>query len=143
MATTAYRDFKRSEGIVVAAQNFPQVVSDIVHDAVNKDQVCETCGGLGEITVTMFGEGGSKAEKKNQCIVCEGKGRIIKSGDPVARKQILDMMEATGKGITNISAGSANVVVTSETSLEEMLKQARGGGNKNESPRTIEGERPN
>lgn len=137
MATTAYRDFKRSEAVVVAAQQLPQMVSGIMEDALNKDQVCETCRGEGKIMVTLFGEGGAKIEKTNDCIVCEGKGRIIKSGDPVARKQILEMMELAGKGITNINAHDSNVVVATEESLEAMLKKARGGANGNQNLRTI------
>jgi hypothetical protein len=117
---TIYRDYKRSEAIVTAAQRLPKIVEDIALDAETREVCCAACAGKGYVMVRL-----EKDVKKEDCIPCAGSGKVTQSGDPVARKQILEMMELAGKGVLNISAPGSNVLVTGGESLEETLRNAR------------------
>lgn len=116
----AFKEYKRSEAMVIAALGLPGTIQGIVEDAQPREVTCGACEGSGEIKV-MAGE----AEVTKYCIPCEGKGKLRVAGDPVARKQILEMMELAGKGATNITAQQANVLVAAGESLEETLRGAR------------------
>ena len=132
-----FRDMKRLEGIVAVAQRLPKVMEDVAVDAENKQVTCASCEGSGQIIVKKDGEGLPLETKL--CIPCEGLGKIIKSGDPVARKQVLEMMELGGK--VPIWAPNSQILAVGE-SLEETLKAARkGAGNGiDRMERTIDGD---
>lgn len=119
----SYRDWKRSEAVISAAKRLPGIVQGIAEDAETRLLTCPTCEGAGKIKVE---------DTIKDCIPCEGSGKIRQPGDPVARKQILEMMELSGRGQMNISAPGAQVLVAGE-SLEDTLRAARqaknGGGN--------------
>jgi len=117
-----FRDMKRLEGIVAVAQRLPKVMEDVAEDAENKQVTCASCEGLGQIIVKRGGEG--LPQETKMCIPCEGLGKVIKSGDPVARKQVLEIMELGGK--VPIWAPNSQILAVGE-SLEETLKAARKG----------------
>lgn len=117
-----YRNFKRSESVIEAARRLPGIIEGIAVDAESRLVTCGACEGAGKITI---GEGDQTQQK--MCIPCEGEGKVIRSGDPAARKQILEMMEMSGKGIgvMNITAPGSNIIASgSGDSLEETLRMA-------------------
>ncbi len=118
-----YRDMKRLEGIAAVAQRLPKVMEDVAMDAESKEITCLSCEGSGKVVIKKD-ENGLPLETKT-CLPCEGSGKVIKSGDPVARKQVLEMMEMTGKA--PIWAPGSNIVALGE-SLEDTLRNARKGG---------------
>lgn len=115
-----YRDMKRLEGIAAVASRLPKVMEDVAADAESKLVTCASCEGTGRITIKKDDQ--SLPVETKLCIPCEGKGQIIKSGDPVARKQVLDIMELTGKA--PIWAPGSNILATGE-SLEDTLRNVR------------------
>lgn len=127
-----YRDMKRLEGIVAVAQRLPKVMEDVAVDAESRDVTCAACEGLGTVAVKRDDQGLPTETK--MCIPCEGKGKVLKPGDAVARKQVLEMMELSGKA--PIWAPGSNIVAINE-SLEDMLKNARRGGQNGDAARTI------
>lgn len=120
---TVYRDFKRSQAVIGAAQRLPGIVQGIAEDAEARDLTCASCEGSGAIAIKRDGEGLPVESKR--CIPCEGIGKIRQPGDPVARKQILEMMELSGRAATPINAPGANILVAGGDSLEETLRAAR------------------
>lgn len=125
----AFKEYKRSEAMVIAALGLPATIQGIVEDAQPSERTCAACEGTGIIvTKPQEGkqeeEGFSPAEFK-KCIPCEGSGKVRVPGDPVARKQMLEMMELSGRGATNINAQNAQVLVAAGESLEETLRAAR------------------
>jgi hypothetical protein len=118
----AYKQFKRSEAVISAAQHLPAIVEGIAIDAQPREVTCAQCEGTGEIQVTVGEE-----TKTKRCIPCEGSGKVRQAGDPVARKQVLEMMELVGKGAMTINAPGANMVVGTGETLEETLRAARRG----------------
>lgn len=119
-----YRDMKRLEGIVAVASRLPKVMDDVAQDAESRQVTCASCEGTGRI-VTKRDEQNLPTETK-LCIPCEGSGKITQSGDPVARKQVLEMMELTGKSSAPIWAPGSNILATGE-SLEDTLRNLRKG----------------
>lgn len=119
-----FRDMKRLEGVVAVAQRLPKVMEDVAIDAESKTLTCEPCEGTGRI-VTKRDEQKLPLETK-RCIPCDGSGKVVKSGDAIARKQVLEMMELTGKA--PIWAPNSNIVALGE-SLEDTLRNVRKGGN--------------
>jgi len=117
-----YRDMKRLEGIAAVAQRLPKVLEDVAADAESKELTCQSCEGTGQIAIKKDEQGLPIELKK--CLPCEGRGVYIKSGDPVARKQVLEIMEMTGK--QPIWAPGSNIVALNE-SLEDTLRNVRRG----------------
>jgi len=115
-----YRDMKRLEGIAAVASRLPKVMEDVAADAESKLVTCHSCEGTGRIIIKKDDQ--SLPVETKLCIPCEGNGKIVKSGDPVARKQVLDIMELTGKA--PIWAPGSNILATGE-SLEETLRNVR------------------
>lgn len=118
-----YRDMKRLEGVVAVAQRLPKVMEDVALDAESKQVTCPSCEGTGKVVIKMDKEGLPVESKR--CIPCEGLGVIIKPGDAVARKQVLEIMELTGKA--PIWAPGSNILALNE-SLEDTLRNVRKGG---------------
>lgn len=121
-----YRDAKRLEGIVAVANRLPKVMEDVATDAESKLVTCAQCEGSGLIIIKpQKGEVGDpdfEAAVFKKCIPCEGQGTVIKSGDATARKQVLEIMELTGKA--PIWAPGSNILVPGE-SLEDTLRGVR------------------
>lgn len=111
-----YRDLKRLEGIAAVAERLPTVLDGIATDAESKEVTCAQCEGEGSVTITKNDQPVVKP-----CIPCEGTGRVTRSGDPVARKQVLEMMELAGK-VTPLWAPGSNIVMSGE-SLEDTLRR--------------------
>jgi hypothetical protein len=121
VVTAAYRDWKRTEAVLKAAEHLPGIVESIALDAQNKEIPCAVCEGIGRVFIKTSGE---DIDKK--CIVCEGVGKVVKSGDAVARKQILEMMELAGRGVMNVDARGSNVLLQNRgESMEDTLKASR------------------
>lgn len=118
-----YRDMKRLEGVVAVAQRLPKVMEDVALDAESKQLTCPSCEGTGKVVIKMDKEGLPVESKR--CIPCEGLGVITKPGDAVARKQVLEMMELTGKA--PIWAPGSQILALNE-SLEDTLRNVRKGG---------------
>lgn len=122
----AFRDYKRLEGIVAVAERVPTILEGIAQDAEPSETICLSCGGEGRIP-TALNEDDVVMETK-PCIPCNATGKVRKPGDPLARKQVLEMMELAGPRATPVVTNS-QVLITSG-SLEETLRSAgRGGGN--------------
>lgn len=132
-----YRDMKRLEGVVAVAQRLPKVMEDVALDAESKQLTCPSCEGTGKVVIKMDKEGLPVESKR--CIPCEGLGVITKPGDAVARKQVLEMMELTGKA--PIWAPGSQILALNE-SLEDTLRNVRKGGQDatNRMERTIDGD---
>lgn len=118
-----YRDMKRLEGVVAVAQRLPKVMEDVAIDAESKELTCASCEGTGQHIVKRDEQGLPLETKK--CLPCEGKGLVVKPGDAVARKQVLEMMELTGKA--PIWAPGSQILALNE-SLEDTLRNVRKGG---------------
>lgn len=118
-----YRDMKRLEGVVAVAQRLPKVMEDVALDAESKQVTCPSCEGTGKVVIKMDKEGLPVESKR--CIPCEGLGVITKPGDAIARKQVLEMMELTGKA--PIWAPGSQILALNE-SLEDTLRNVRKGG---------------
>lgn len=130
-----YRDSKRLEGIVAVAERLPKVMQDVAIDAESRMLTCVACEGSGRIAIVSDKQG-LPAETK-MCIPCEGLGKILKSGDAVARKQVMEMMELTGKApIWAPGSNILNVGESFEDTLRNMRKGADSGANRTSS--TIE-----
>lgn len=121
----AFKEYKRSEAMVIAALGLPATIQGIVEDAQPSERTCVACEGTGKVIVPSATDGVEPTEKR--CIPCEGSGKVRVPGDPVARKQMLEMMELSGRGATNINAQNAQVLVAAGESLEETLRAARRG----------------
>lgn len=132
---TAYRDYQRLEGIVAVASRVPEVMAGIAHDALPTFSTCPVCKGTRRVA-TKVDEAGLPIETE-KCIPCEGEGRIRKPGDPLARKQVLEMMDLAGPRATPIITNS-NVVMTGG-SLEDTLRAARSSATAAIPERTPEG----
>jgi hypothetical protein len=117
-----YRDMKRLEGIAAVAQRLPKVMEDVAADAESKEVTCASCEGTGQIVIKRDDQGLPVETKR--CLPCEGSGKQVKSGDPVARKQVLEMMELTGKA--PIWAPNSQIVSLGD-SLEDTLRAVRRG----------------
>lgn len=115
-----YRDMKRLEGIVAVASRLPKVMEDVAADAESRLVTCASCEGTGRITIKRDDQ--SFPVETKLCIPCEGVGKVIKSGDAVARKQVLEIMELTGKA--PIWAPGSNILIPGE-SLEDTLRGVR------------------
>lgn len=128
-----FKEMKRAEAVVAVAQRLPQVAEGIAHDAESREVTCEACSGEGIIVICpQVGQQDHpdfKPAEFKKCIPCEGTGKVLRSGDPMARKQVLEMMGLAGSHATPISAPGANILIASGQSLEETLRQAKGGGN--------------
>jgi hypothetical protein len=123
-----YRDMKRLEGVVAVAMRLPKVMEDVAADAESKEVTCPACFGEGRITVEAAAPAKDDQPAREAvtrvCIPCEGLGRVVKPGDAAARKQVLDIMELTGKA--PIWAPGSNILATGE-SLEDTLRAVRRG----------------
>ena len=117
-----YRDMKRLEGIAAVAMRLPKVMEDVAADAESKEVTCPSCEGSGQIIVKRDEQGLPVETKK--CLPCEGRGLQTKAGDPIARKQVLEMMELTGKA--PIWAPNSQIVSLGD-SLEDTLRAVRRG----------------
>lgn len=115
-----YRDMKRLEGIVAVAERLPKVMEDVAADAESREVTCAQCEGVGRISIKRDDQ--SLPTETKLCIPCEGRGKIIKSGDATARKQVLEIMELTGK--SPIWAPGSNILIPGE-SLEDTLRGVR------------------
>lgn len=136
-----YQKSKRLESIVQVAQHLPTIAEGIAIDAESKETTCTTCEGSGVIVVkAQVGKEGdanySPAETKT-CIPCEGVGSVLHSGDPVARKQVLEMMNLAGSQAMPIVAPGSQFLFTG-ASLEDTLRAGRKG-NTNGSDRNERG----
>jgi hypothetical protein len=116
-----YRDMKRLEGIVAVASRLPDVMAGVAADAESKEVTCPQCEGSGRIAIKKDDQ--SLPIETKLCIPCEGSGRVIRSGDAVARKQVLEIMELTGKA-PPIWAPGSNILIPGE-SLEDTLRGVR------------------
>jgi hypothetical protein len=127
---TAFQQYKKLQAIVNIAREMPAVASDIAADARNKLVTCTACKGSGRIIISSDPESPITTE---MCIPCEGTGKVVQRGDKDARKQMLEVMELAGRGAIAVDNRGGQMVVTSEGSLENMLKQSRtqprGGAN--------------
>jgi hypothetical protein len=83
----AYLDYRREQGMVELANRIPQAMADIGDDALSKRRRCPKCRGVGELTID-----GEMLE----CEDCWGTGMLVKSGDPDARKAMLEAAKITG-----------------------------------------------
>lgn len=123
----AWRDYQRLEGIVEVASRVPQVMAGIAQDALPQELTCTVCKGTGRVT-TAADDKGLPIETE-MCIPCEGVGKVRKPGDPIARKQVLEMMELVGPKALPIMPITGSNVVIAGGSLEDTLRAARGNGN--------------
>jgi hypothetical protein len=134
-----YKDMKTSEGLIAVAQRIPKVMEDIAQDAESKEVTCTSCEGSGQIVIKKDEQGLLVETKK--CLPCEGRGLQVKAGDPVARKQVLEMMELTGK--QPIWAPNSQIVSLGD-SLEDTLRAVRrgreAGNGPDRTPSTIDGD---
>jgi hypothetical protein len=121
---SAFKESKRMETVVAVAQRLPAIGEGIAQDAESKSVTCPTCEGSG---VVAAGEKEGKTQTKT-CIPCEGSGSVTRSGDPVARKQVLEMMQMVGASAMPINAPGANILISSG-SLEDTLRAAKGAAN--------------
>lgn len=121
-----YRDMKRLEGIVAVAERLPDVMAGVVADAESKQVTCQHCEGSGLVIIKPqkgnVGDPDFEAAQFKKCIPCEGSGSVVKSGDALARKQVLEIMELTGK--SPIWAPGSNILIPGE-SLEDTLRGVR------------------
>lgn len=123
----AYRDMKRLEGTVAMAQRLPKIMEDVAIDAESRLSPCVACKGTGRITIGQKESG--LPERIEACIPCEGTGQVRQSGDPVARKQVLEVMELVGKGSLNVSAPGGKIGIFGSGALEDTLRLAQRGTN--------------
>lgn len=120
-----YQEHKRLEGIIRVSQMAPAVLEGIAEDAMPQETTCAACEGTGRIAIARDEEG--VPTDTRMCIPCDGKGYVRKPGDPIARKQVLEIMELTGpKAAPIVPISGSNVIVTGGT-LEDTLRAARGG----------------
>lgn len=136
-----YRDMKRLEGIIAVASRLPAVMEDVARDAESRLVTCPSCEGSGRITIKKDDQ--SLPVETKLCIPCEGNGKVTKPGDAIARKQVLEMMELTGKASAPIWAPGSQILATGE-SLEDTLRNIRKGKEQqsngvDRTPSTIEG----
>jgi|SRR5579859_108864 len=119
----AFKQSKRMETVVAVARHMPEVGEGIAQDAMPKDVLCTACEGKGEVVAGI-----AEQPQTKLCIPCEGKGKVRQPGDPMARKQVLEMMGLAGQHATPITAPGANILIAGGESLEETLKNIKRGG---------------
>lgn len=140
----AYKNMKRLEGIVAIAERLPSVMEGIAVDAESREVACEACDGTGQVVIPIAKppalDGTAALPEYKTCIPCAGTGRVVRSGDPVARKQVLEIMELAGQTRSPIIAPGSNILVSNQ-SLEETLRAARASKPSAQAePTTLEGE---
>lgn len=118
----AYKNMKRLEGVVAIANRLPGVMEGIAEDAEVKEKTCSACSGAGKVGQPPAAD--VAEDPRPVCIPCEGTGKVRVSGDPIARKQVLEIMELAGGSKSPILAPGSNIVVSNQ-SLEDMVKAAR------------------
>lgn len=94
--------------LAIAQMGTVQITKDMLEDAKSKDGECKRCDGLGFIAApeglpdTVPGykqiERGEDPKWIRTCPECEGKTKVRKPGDAVARDRILDMAGVMPKG---------------------------------------------
>ena len=91
--SSEYKEIKRSEGFIRAAQHLPDLMEQTAVDAKSKWETCRTCKGTGHVTDK---EGGqitcSKCETSGQ------PGKVYVLGDADRLKLIFETFGLTGKG---------------------------------------------
>ena len=115
----AYLDYSRAQGYVELAGRLPQAMADIAEDSLNRTMTCPQCFGERMVKVGCLrckhpedhhitDEGclfeGCKCKLFQQapkemieCPACWGEGIVVKSGDPEARKAMLEAAKVTGQ----------------------------------------------
>lgn len=133
---SCYKDFKRTQAMIAMARELPVVAADIASDAKNRREPCAACAGAGRIDITAADP--DSPIKTQICIPCNGKGEILIRGDRDARKQMLEVLELSGRGAVQVDNRGGQMVMAGGDSLEAMLKKSResprgspmnGGGN--------------
>ncbi len=122
-----YKEMKRAESVIAVAQRLPAITTGIAIDAESKDVVCLTCKGEGQIVIAKDADGLPTETK--ECLPCGGTGFTYQPGCPVARKQVLEMMNMTGNHAIPINAPGSQFVIASGESLEQTLRSARSNRN--------------
>ena len=105
-----WREHNALLGIMYMSTHFPEIVADVVHNAMSRDVVCPRCDALKNV---RDGESESRV-----CPVCQGKGGVTVPGDPHARELVFEVMGLIGRKEPAIRI-EQNVRVES---LEEMLR---------------------
>lgn len=91
--STEFKEIKRSEGFIRAAQHLPEIMEQVALDSKSTWQKCRTCEGTGE---AMEGKGDDA--RPVVCAKCNGKGQVYVLGDVDRLKLTLEMFQLTGKG---------------------------------------------
>lgn len=83
-----YLDYRRSQGYVELAERLPQAMADIAEDALSRRMTCPKCAGNGTMQIE---------DEEISCEACWGTGVLVKTGDPDARKAMLEAAKITGQ----------------------------------------------
>ena len=82
-------EYNRLMGLMYAATQLQQIMTDVTNNALSRDVVCPRCDGLKTV---RDGEAESRI-----CPVCEGEGTVKVPGDPHARELVLEVLGVTGR----------------------------------------------
>ena len=105
------------EGVLKMSAHVPQVLEDVAIDAKSRMVVCPQCKGTKQIPVERDPSADEDTPVDGptvvQCHVCEGKGKLRRSGDADARSLVFETFGLTGKGkggvVVNVNAASSGV----------------------------------
>lgn len=114
---TAYR---LDRGLLAMSAHVPQVLEDAAIDAKAKLVPCRQCQGTGKLASESIKQtdGEITVGVETDCWVCEGTGKIRKSGDSDARELVFETLGLTGKsrGI-NVNVNTAVTMPTVEDDM--------------------------
>jgi hypothetical protein len=100
-----WRQYNVDLGLMRMATHLPEVMEDVVQDALSRDVACECCDGIGSVT---------GAHGQGPCSVCEGRGKVRVPGDEHARQLVLKIYWSEAADRDN-SAGFQRTVLGATT----------------------------
>jgi hypothetical protein len=81
-----WRQYNTACGLIHVATHLPQIMEDVVEDALSHEAMCSRCDGMGTV---------EPAENQRPCRVCNGLGRVRVPGHEPARRLVLKALGLT------------------------------------------------
>ena len=93
-----FRRFHIDVAVIMAARHAPEVMKDVIEDALNTTVVCHRCDGKLQV---QNDDGSDRV-----CPACQGKGTEIRIGDYRARRMVLESVGLIGKTGSGFQSGA-------------------------------------
>ena len=111
-----FRRFHIDVAVIMAARHAPEVMKDVIEDALNTTVVCHRCDGKLQV---QNDDGSDRV-----CPACQGKGTEIRIGDYRARRMVLESVGLLGQN-RRPSEVQVQVNAAPGPSLEAVIARAK------------------